>query len=64
METTSKYKGVNFNKGTNLWMATICKNGTKKYLGLFEDEEEAAMAYDEEALELFGEYASVNFAHQ
>ncbi len=42
-------------------MATICHQGKKKYLGLYDDEIEAAEAYDDAAKDLFGEYACVNF---
>ena len=35
-------------------------DGKRKYLGLFDDEEDAARAYNDKAVELFGEYANVN----
>ncbi len=59
----SKYKGVN-PVGTNgRWFASICRNYKRVYLGTFDTEIEAALAYDTTARELFGEYARLNFPH-
>jgi hypothetical protein len=35
--------------------------GTKRYLGMYVLEEEAALAYDRAAWELYGEHARLNF---
>ena len=51
----SKYKGVSWFKGK--WTAMI----NQKYLGRFDNEINAAKAYDEKAKELYGEYAYINF---
>lgn len=59
------YKGVS--KNYNKWVAHIgytdCKTKTCKniYLGSFNTQEEAARAYDRKAVELFGEFAKLNF---
>lgn len=52
------YKGIRPNK--NKWQAEISRPG-KKYLGLFATPEEAAHAYDQAALETYGEFARLNF---
>lgn len=53
-------KGVTWHKGANKWMAQIEKNGKPYYLGLFTDIEMAAQAYNQTAIELFGEFAHVS----
>lgn len=55
----NRYKGVY--KIKNTIYSRIQYNGIDRYLGSFKTEEEAAMAYDKEALILFGEFANLNF---
>ena len=55
----SKYKGVSFKR--NKPTARIFFNGKTIYLGCFQSEELAAIAYDNKAKELFGEFANLNF---
>ncbi|UCD53067.1 MAG: HNH endonuclease [Phycisphaerales bacterium] len=57
----SKYKGVRYDKRRKKWIAEITYKGKKHYLGAFDNEIEAAQAYDAEAVELFGPYARLNF---
>lgn len=54
---TSGIKGVVKVKGTNLWMAQICKDRKRIYLGLFEDKKIAGQVYKDAARKLFGEFA-------
>ena len=61
---SSKYKGVSFHSRDQKWVACIGSNYKVIYLGRFDDEEEAALAYDEKAKELFGEYAYLNFSEE
>ena len=56
---TSRFKGVSWGKGK--WKAGIQKDKQNYKLGTFEDEIDAAMAYDEKAIELYGEMARLNF---
>lgn len=56
---TSGYKGVLRSRGK--WVARIKKGGKTRHIGTYEDLIEAAKAYDKAALELFGEFACVNF---
>ena len=64
-DATSKYVGVSQKRGTK-WMANIQYRGKVIRLGSFNKtapkaEEQAAMAYDRKALELYGEKAKLNF---
>ena len=56
----SGYKGV-CQTVTGKWQAQIQYKGKAIYLGLFDDPETAAKAYDTAARDIFGEYAFLNF---
>lgn len=58
--TSSRYKGVSWNKKINKWVAQIQKDGKKHHLGSFSNEHEAAVAYNKKAKEFFVEYAYLN----
>jgi len=55
---TSGYKGVWPHNGH--WRSGIKVNGQRIHLGVFTDPIEAARAYDEAAIEHFGEFACTN----
>ena len=60
---SSKYKGVslcNDKYHMNKWIAQICTNGIRTYIGRFNVEEDAAKAYDRVAKQQ-GEFANLNF---
>jgi hypothetical protein len=60
-DSTSKYRGVCWDLGRRKWSAQICFNHKKTKIGFFDNEIEAAKAYDLKAKELFGEFARLNF---
>ena len=59
-EGSSKYKGVVWNKQQNKWRVTIVNNKKSFHLGFFEDEKEAAKAFNEAALKYRGQFALLN----
>jgi len=58
---TSKFKGVSWDSGRQLWRAHITVRGRLTFLGRYGDERDAAIAYDDAARSAFGEFALVNF---
>ena len=59
--TTSKYKGVTWYKPTGKWKAQLKFDSRNYHLGYFHSETYAAMAYDKKAVEVFGNFAHLNF---
>ncbi|AFC22054.1 putative homing endonuclease [Cronobacter phage vB_CsaP_GAP52] len=55
---TSRFKGVC--RKRNKWRAYIAVDSKQINLGVFVNEEDAARAYNQKAIELFGEFAKVN----
>lgn len=58
--TSSKYLGVHFNKRALKWVAQIGKGGRCQHLGQFENEIDAALAYNNAARKVHGEFANLN----
>lgn len=61
LKRSSIYKGVSWHKLKRKWIASCAVNCRNKFLGYFNDEIEAAKAYDLSAKELHGEFANTNF---
>ncbi len=58
---SSRYKGVSWYARKSKWTARIKSGPTRKNLGYFATEEDAANAYDAAARENYGEFARFNF---
>ena len=59
--TSSQFIGVSFSKEEKKWRAYITYKGKRIYLGYFDNEIDAARAYDAAARRLYGPDAKVNF---
>lgn len=55
--TSSRFKGVCWRDHARKWQANIRINNRQVHLGYFAEESQAAKAYADKALELFGEFA-------
>ena len=60
--TSSRFRGVSRRYGRGKpWTAVMSVNGKSRYLGTFDDEQSAAVAYDNAARSVWGELATLNF---
>lgn len=59
--TSSRFKGVSMHPQVGRWTVNISQARAKHFVGLFDDEVEAALAYDAAARSRFGSFAAVNF---
>lgn len=59
--SSSRYKGVSWNKQYQCWRVSIGCSGKLHYLGSFHNEIEAAKTYDAAARHYHGEFAYLNF---
>ena len=58
--TSSRHKGVCWDKSRERWAAYIHVNGKTRGLGRFDNEDEAALAYNAAALAAWGQFARLN----
>lgn len=59
-ESSSRFKGVYWYCASKKWMSSIKIDGKCKYLGYFDNEEDAARTYNQFAKEYHGEFARYN----
>lgn len=57
---SSKFKGVQWHKAANKWVARAYKDDVRVHLGVFNTEIEAATAYNKAVSEWYKEYAVLN----
>jgi predicted CoA-substrate-specific enzyme activase len=62
--TSSRFVGVSFDKRRQRWVAYINHNGKRIWLGWFDSEIDAALAYDAAARKYHGEFARLNFSER
>ncbi len=60
---SSQHKGVYWSKTRRCWHALITIDSRSRNLGFYISETEAALAYDDAARKVFGEFACLNFPH-
>ena len=60
---TSQYKGVSWNSACSKWVAVLWDRELKRarHIGSYESEEDAARAFDREAIKMLGTEAGLNF---
>ena len=56
----SGFRGVSFHKKANKWQVAVSHQGKSHWIGLFESINDAALAYNKKASELFGQFAFQN----
>lgn len=61
---SSRWKGVHWCNTIRRWVASLQAKTGKQHLGAYDDEADAAMAYNEAALVYFGAFAHLNCANQ
>lgn len=64
VDSCSQFKGVGYNREKEKWFAKAYFEGKRIWLGYFDEEADAARAYDRTAVEYFGEFAHLNFPEE
>jgi hypothetical protein len=60
-DNKSGYRGVNWSKGSKLWVVRFGTEGKRYYCGRYKELEKAALAYDKVAFKMIGNEAQLNF---
>jgi hypothetical protein len=58
--SSSRYKGISWNKRDKVWAVEIKSDYKRYYLGVFNCELKAAKTYNEAALKYHGKFAKLN----
>lgn len=58
--TSSQYKGVCWSNYREKWQAYIRIDGVQQHIAFCKEEHQAALLYNQKAVELFGEFANLN----
>lgn len=61
-DNKSGYKGVHWSNRDKKWYSQITLNYKQRLIGLYDNKDDAACAYDKVAQELFGKFARINFS--
>lgn len=61
LNKTSNYKGVCWNTNSGRWRVTIWDGTKQLHVGMFDDEIDAAKAYDKICESLYGDFSRLNF---
>ena len=62
-DSSSKYKGVGWQPRRGKWVAKANKAHIRSWIGYFDSEQDAALAYDAKAKELWGDECYLNQDH-
>ena len=57
---SSKYKGVSYDKRRKCWAVGFEKDNQRYFVGRFQEEDEAAIAYNKAVLKIHGDFALLN----
>ena len=60
-DSSSRWRGVFFDKKDHVWCAQITQNGKSCHIGRYTNEDDAARAYDKKAIELGFSKEALNF---
>ena len=63
-DASSRFIGVGYDKYSGKYYARLYHEGTSLFVGYYTDEIEAAREHDHKAVEMFGEFAQVNFPEE
>jgi len=61
---TSQYIGIHIEKSSGRWVVKTSHNNKSIWIGRFDDEIDAARAYDRAAIKYHGEFARLNFPRE